>query len=216
MVVIALLSLPLIECNVNALELFFVTDESGSVGHSNYQIMKDFVYDIVDAFDIGPDDVQVGLMSYSSSYIFRFYLDTYSSKGSVLTAISSLPYNSGLTDTAGALNGIRSYAFTEANGARPASEGVPKVVIVITDGRSNCYSCTLSAAQGLHDDGYIVFAIGISGANMNELNGIASDSAYVSFIDSFDQSQLSALQISISQEACVGKLHKQYSVFSQT
>ena len=124
------------ECDVNALELFFVTDESGSVGYSNYQIMKDFVYDIVNAFDIGPDDVQVGLMSYSSSYTFRFYLSTYSSKGLVLTAISSLPYNSGGTNTAGAINGIRSYAFTEANGARPASDGVPKVVIVITDGYS--------------------------------------------------------------------------------
>ena len=203
-----LLFMPLTECDVNALELFFVTAESGSVGYSNYQIMKDFVYDIVNAFDVGPDDVQVGLMSYSSSYTFHFYLNTYSSKKLVLTAISSLPYNnSGGTNTAGALNGVRSYAFTEANGARPTSEGVPKVVIVITDSYSNCYSCTLSAAQGLHDDGYIVFAIGISGANMQELNGIASDPAYVLFIDSFDQSQLSALQISISQEACVGKLY---------
>ena len=98
--------LPLTGCNVNALELFFVTDESGSVGYSNYQIMKSFVHDIVNAFDIGPDDVQVGLMSYSSPYTFQFYLNTYSSKGPVLTAISSLAYgggNGGGTDTAGAL-----------------------------------------------------------------------------------------------------------------
>lgn len=193
------------ECDVSALELFFVTDESGSVGSANYQIMKSFVYDIVNAFDIGPDDVQVGLMSFASVHTFRFYLSTYSSKSQILSAINSLPYNSGGTNTAGALSAIRSDAFTEANGARPASEGVPKVVIVITDGISNSNSATISAAAALHSDGYIVFAIGIAGANVNELNGIASDSAYVSFISSFDQNQLSALQISISQEACVGK-----------
>jgi receptor-type tyrosine-protein phosphatase Q len=190
-------------CSVSALDLFFVMDESGSVGYSNYQIMKTFVYNIVNSFDVTPDKVRVGVMSYSSSYTFRFYLNTHSQKSSVLSAISNLPYNSGLTNTAGALTGILNYAFTTANGARPASQGVPRVVIVITDGYSNSFSATISAATSLHNAGIIVFAIGISGANQAELNGIASQPSYVSFISSFNINQLNALQISISQESCV-------------
>ena len=192
-------------CNVNALELFFVTDESTSVGSANYQIMKQFIRNITSAYEIGPDDVQVGLLSYSSSHTFQFFLNTYSTRSSVLSAIDALPYTGGGTNTAGALDAIRSQAFTEANGARPASEGVPRVVIVITDGASENMAATLSAARGLHDDGYIVFAVGIAGANEDELNGIASDPAYVSFIISFDQNLLRALQQTINDEACVGE-----------
>ena len=191
---------------MNALELFFVTDESGSVTFDNYQLMKQFVHDIVNSYDIGPDDVQVGLLSFSTSHTFQFFLNTHSTKSSLLSVIDALPYADGLsTNTAGALDAVRSQAFTEANGARPASEGVPRVVIVITDGDSDNMAATFAAARGLHDDGYIVFAVGISGADTDELNGIASDPAYVAFIDSFDQNLLSALQQTINNEACIGE-----------
>ena len=197
-----------IECNVNGLELFFVTDSSGSIGSSNYELMKSFMYNITDTFEIGPNNVQVGVLSYESYPTFRFYLNTYTNKAGVLSAINSLPFTSGGTDTAAALNAVRSYAFTEGNGARPASEGIPKVVIVITDGKSNSYSATVAAATALHNEGYIVFAIGIAGADVNELNAIASDPSYVAFISSFNSDLLSSLQVTISQEACVGKQQK--------
>ena len=167
--------------------------------------MKSFMHDITNTFEIGPNNVQVGVLSYESYPTFRFYLSTYSNKADVLSAINSLPYTGGGTDTAAALNSVGSYAFTEANGARPASEGIPKVVIVITDGYSNSYSDTVAAATALHNEGYIVFAIGIAGADVNELNAIASDPLYVAFISSFDSDLLSSLQVAISQEACTGK-----------
>ena len=198
-----------IDCNVNALELFFVLDSSGSVGSSNYQLMKSFVYDIINSFEVGPTNVQVGVLAYGASYVFEFYFNTYSDKANVLSAIMALPYYDGSsTYTGDALNAVRSYAFTEANGARPASEGIPKVVVVITDGHSHDPSVVVAAATALHNEGYIVFAIGIAGADVNELNVIASDPSYVAFISSFDSDLLSSLQVTISQEACVGKAQK--------
>ena len=181
-------------------------DASGSVGYSNFQTMKTFVHDIANSFEIGPNDVQIGVMSYGSSNTFHFYLNTYSTKSAVLSAISALPYSGGLTDTAGALNGVRTTGFSQSNGAHPASEGIPRVAIVITDGKSNSYSETVTAANALHNASIITFAIGIAGANQNELNAIASQASYVSFISTFNLAQLSALQISISQKACIGKL----------
>ena len=181
-------------------------DASGSVGSSNFQTMKTFVRDIANSFEIGPNDVQIGVMSYGSSNYFHFYLNTYSTKSAVLSAISAIPFSSGGTDTGGALNGVRITGFSESNGARPSSEGIPRVAIVITDGHSNSYSATVTAANALHNAGIIAFAIGIAGANQNELNAIASQASYVSFISSFNVAELSALQISISQETCIGRL----------
>ena len=169
--------------------------------------MLRFVANVTDKFTIGPEDVQVGLLSFSSLASFQFYLNTHSTNASsLLSAIDSLSYNgSNGTDVASALNAIRDKAFTEANGARPASEGVPKVVIVITNDKSDDYNSTVLAAAGLHNDGYIVFAVGFGDASINELNKIASSPAYASLVDGFDQDELGALEISISQEVCVGK-----------
>ena len=190
---------------MNGLELFFVTDSSGSIRSSDYELMKSFMYNITNTFEIGPNNVQVGVLSYASYPTFQFYLNTYSNKADVLSAINSLPsYTGGSTDTAAALDNVRNYAFTEANGARPASEGIPKIVVVITDGRSNSYNATVAAATALHNEGYIVFAIGIAGANINELNAIASDLSYVFFISSFNSDLLNSFQVAISQGVCAG------------
>ena len=80
-----------------------------------------------------------------------------------------------------------------------------RVAIVVTDGYSNSFSQTVSAASALHAAGIIGFAIGISGANTNELNAIASQPSYVAFISSFNSALLANLQQTISNEACTGK-----------
>ena len=181
-------------------------DESGSVGYTNYQQMKQFVYNTVDEFDIGPDDTQVGVISYASSATARFYLNTYHDKSSLLTAINNLPYNSGGTDTAEAIDLLHQSGFTSTNGGRPESQAIPRVGVVITDGYSNSFSATVTAAQNAHDDGITLFAVGIgSNFNSNELDAIASDPSYVSTITGFDPSQFEALQTTITNEACTSK-----------
>ena len=180
-------------------------DASGSVGPDNFDLMKGFVYNITDSFNVGSDSVRVGVMSYASSNYHHFHLNTYTTKSSVLTAINNLPFSDGGTNTASALDGMRTVGFSTSNGARPSSQGVPQVGIVITDGRSSSYSATLTAANNVHNAGIIVFAIGIANANQNELDAIASRPSYVSFISSFNLTLLNSLQFTISQESCVGK-----------
>ena len=169
--------------------------------------MKTFVSDTVNSFNVGPDDVRVGVMSFSSSYQFHFHLDTFSSKSDILSAITSIPYNGGGTNTAYALDAVRTIGFTESTGARSKSKGVPRIAIVVTDGYSNNYQQTILAAYDMHDAGIIGFAVGIAGANQNELAAIASEPLYVAFISSFDLTLLKNLQVTLSQEACVGKLN---------
>ena len=186
------------------MDLYIVMDESGSVGFSDFQIMKNFVYNIAESFEIGPDDVQIGVMTYSSSHTFHFVLNTYMNKSQVLSAIQSLPYGGGGRNTAGALDAIRLQAFTESNGARPSASGIPRVAVVITDGHSNNFDATVASANLLHDAGVITFALGFAGANEPELDEIASEPNNKDFVSSFDAERLRALQVSISQRACEG------------
>ena len=195
-----------IECVGSGIDLYFVMDRSGSVGSMNYQLMKQFVHDIVDEFNIGPDNTQVGVISYSSSALAEFYLNTYHDKSALLTAINNLVYTGGGTDTAEAIDLLRTQGFTAANGGRPLSEAVPRVGVVITDGRSQSYSATVNAATLAHNEGIIMFAIGIGGYDINELHAIASEPSYVSALSGFDSMQLDALHTTIANEACIGKL----------
>ena len=181
-------------------------DESGSVGASNYQIMKDFVHDTVNEFDIGPDDTQVGVISFSTTAMFHFSLITFHEKADLLTAVNNLTYSGGGTHTAEALDLLRLQGYTPANGGRPQSQAIPRVAVVITDGQSNNAPATIDAAMNLHNEEITVFSVGV-GDNVNneELDAIASDPSYVSTLTGFSVSQFDALQTTIMNEACTGE-----------
>ena len=59
-------------------------------------------------------------------------------------------------------------------GARPSSAGVPKVAILLTDGRSNLYPIT-DFATNLRISGVQVYTVGIGNVYLPELRFIASD-----------------------------------------
>ena len=53
-------------------------------------------------------------------------------------------------------------AFSAAAGARPQSEGHPRVAIVVTDGGSNDAQATVDAAMRAHNADITMFAVGKS------------------------------------------------------
>ena len=192
---------------MSGIDIYFVLDESGSVGSNNYQLTKQFVYDTVNEFDIGPEETQVGVISYSSSVVARFYLNTYHDKATLLTAINNLSYaNGGGTNTASGIDLLHQQGFTSTNGGRPQSQAIPRVAVVITDGQSDSYSATVTAAQNAHDDEITIFSVGVgSNVNTNELDAIASDPSYVFTLTGFDTSQFEALETTITNEACTSE-----------
>ena len=192
---------------MSGIDIYFVLDESGSVGNSNYQLMKQFVYDTVNEFDIGSDETQIGVISFGIFATFQFQLNTYHDKANLLTAINALPYAFGsLTSTHLAIDLLRTDGFNSTNGGRPQSQAIPRVAVVITDGQSSSPTATATAAESAHNEGIIIFAVGVgSGVNNNELEAIASDSSYVSTLTGFDTSQFDALQTTIVNDACTSK-----------
>ena len=145
----------------------------------------------------------VGVILFDSNAHIQFSLQTYTSLNSLLSAINNLPYSGGGTDTAEALTLLLSSAQNGTLGLRNDSF---KVVIVITDGRSSSSSATLSAAARLHASNiFDVYAVGVDGAYLPELQGIASSPDFVFFTSSFNSTGLQQLQDGILPQLCNSK-----------
>ena len=57
-------------CKENT-DVYFIVDESGSIGYQNFELMKKFVSDTVDKLNIASDKTQVGLITFSTDPSFK-------------------------------------------------------------------------------------------------------------------------------------------------
>ena len=181
----------------------FVLDSSGSIGTENFETMKNFVNTFVNSLEIGPMRSQVGVIIFSDAAFVQFNLDTYSDRESLIDAVNAIQYTGGNTYTDVALNLLASNGFI---GARPDNEAVPRVAIVVTDGKSTDTEATVTAAEALkqNQSSITIYAVGISGANLQELNVIASAPNLVRFISSFAANEIEMLQEDLNEQACTG------------
>ena len=115
-------------------DIVFVLDESGSIGSTNFDLMKSFVSQLVSRMDIDSGNTRVALVTFSSSIGTSFDFNAYTTVASVQAAISALSYSGGGTNTAAALAHVRTSMLTSAAGDR---SNVPNIVVVLTDGHSN-------------------------------------------------------------------------------
>ena len=193
------------ECR-NGIDLIFVLDSSGSIGSLNFQLMRNFVANVVRNLEIGPDKTRVGVIVFSYSASVQFSLSRYMTNSSLLQAIANIRYTAGGTNTdAAILTCIRQ--FNTSYGARPISSGIPRIAIVVTDGQSSSPTATIAAAQMAHSENILSYAVGVGGnVDMTELSAIASDpdSQYVRLLRQFSTSELRSLQETLNSEACTG------------
>jgi len=101
--------------------------------------MKSFVSRIVGKMDIDSGSTRVGLVIYSSGVETSFNLDTYSNVTLIQSAVRSLTYYPGTTNTAAALAFVRESMLTPEAGDR---SNVSNVVIVLIDGNSDNRTAT--------------------------------------------------------------------------
>ena len=88
------------------------------------------------------------------------------------------------------------------------NEGIPRVVILLTDGRSNEPTLTAQAAPRVHNDNIEVYSVGIgSGINEAELQIIASDPSYVYLITDFSPEAFAEELRPLQLTACESKFY---------
>ena len=189
------------ECGTNIADIVILMDSSVSVGTTNFQKQKNFVADFVGNFNIGPNNVQIGVVTVASEPHNEFNLNTFQIKADVVNAVYSIEYIFGGTRTDLALTYVRENSFTAASGDRT---DVINILIVITDGYSNQPELTRQEADKLHQTDVKVFAIGIgTGVDQTELAHIATNDKYVFQIQNFDS--FNTLQEDLKKTACEGR-----------
>ncbi|KAM6199999.1 collagen alpha-3(VI) chain isoform 8-T9 [Sarcoramphus papa] len=153
-------------------DIIFLVDSSWSIGKEHFQLVREFLYDVVKALDVGGNDFRFALVQFSGNPHTEFQLNTYPSTRDVLSHIANMPYMGGGTETGKGLEYLIENHLTKAAGSR-ASEGIPQVIIVLTDGRSQddvaLPSSVLKSAR------VNMFAVGVQDAVEGELKEIASE-----------------------------------------
>ena len=183
-------------------DVVFVVDMSGSIGSSNFQLIRDFISDISAELIHNSPRSAVGVILFSSRARIEFNLQAHTNLTTLLPAINQLPYNGGSTDTHEALQLLLTSAQNGELGLRNNSS---KVTILITDGESGNQSATSLAATALHDSNiFDIYVVGINRVNRVEFQRIASGSEFVFFTNSF--SDLQSLQNVVLDKLCNGKL----------
>ncbi|XP_067940078.1 collagen alpha-6(VI) chain-like [Watersipora subatra] len=188
---------PTPNCVVRSADVGFLVDASGSVDTNEWNQGLTFAKNIANGYDIGTNKVRVGLVEFSSQATVQFDFNKFNKKADVLNAITNAKKSNGGTDTSNGLNLVKNTLFQAKSGMRPK---VPHILMVITDGQSNSATATENSAKQLHAAGVTVFAIGVKGANVAELNKIASAPNLVFSYN--DYSKLSTVQAAFNKIAC--------------
>lgn len=96
--------------------------------------------------------------------------------------------------------------FTPSGGARSSDVAIPRIAVVITDGRSNVNaSQTIPSALALRGTGAIVYSIAVGDRiEQEEVMAIASSPENVRQLSSFNAMEFQGLRSRISNDACLG------------
>ncbi|XP_067097113.1 collagen alpha-1(XII) chain [Osmerus mordax] len=171
-------------CKGAKADVVFVIDGSWSIGDESFSKVVQFVFSMIGAFDvIGPSGMQVSFVQYSDDSQTEFRLNSYQDKGNALAALQLIRYKGGNTKTGVALKHVHERVFAPNNGMR---RNVPKVVVAITDGRSQ--DEVKKNAAKLQHAGYSVFVVGVADVDYAELQNIGSKPSdrHIFVVDDFD------------------------------
>ncbi|XP_068179724.1 collagen alpha-1(XIV) chain-like [Antennarius striatus] len=158
-------------CHTEAIaDIVILVDGSWSIGRLNFRLVRTFLENLVNAFDVSINKTRIGLAQYSGDPRIEWHLNTFSTKDAIIDAVKNLPYKGGNTLTGLALAYILEHCFKTESGSRP---GLPKIGILITDGKSQ--DDVIPPAESLRNAGVELFAIGVKNADENELHSIASE-----------------------------------------
>jgi len=119
-----------VDCPV---DVVFMVDGSDNIRDTEWTLVISFLNQLVVRLDIDSGSTRVGAVTFSSAVGSFFNLDQYTTVAGVQSGISGLVHQKDGTDTAEALDYVRTNMLISSAGDRP---DVPNVVIVMTDGIS--------------------------------------------------------------------------------
>ncbi|XP_047457590.1 collagen alpha-3(VI) chain-like [Mugil cephalus] len=160
---------------IKSADIVFLLDGSDDMQSSESQILE-FVKDFVKQIEIGPRDVQVALVQYSTEPTTDFLLNKYSVKEDVLSHLNNVKLNGGLEVKTGvALSYVENNVFTVSSGSR-AGQGVPQILILLSGRKSE--DDVLGPAERLKNAGIELFGVGMNNVDRLEMEQLAPNEEY--------------------------------------
>ncbi|XP_039973983.1 matrilin-2-like [Xiphias gladius] len=174
-------------CKATPLDFVFVIDSSRSIRPNDYEKVKTFIINLIQFLKVGPDATRVGLLQYGSVVQPEFSLKTYTHKAEVEQAVRNMQHLATGTMTGLAIQYTMETAFTEEEGARPANLHIPRIAMIVTDGRPQ--DTVEEIAAEARQAGIQIFAIGVGRVDTNTLKAIGSEphSEHVHLVANFSQ-----------------------------
>ncbi|XP_044534828.1 collagen alpha-5(VI) chain [Gracilinanus agilis] len=161
-------------------DIYFLIDGSGSV-EAYFQEIKNFMIEVTQMFNVAPEKVRFGAVQYSSTNQREFGIGTYSNLVDLSKAILNIRQLGHRTNTGAAL----SFMLEEIKSSKKKQHDyVPCHLLVLTDGMSD--DEVSEPAKRLREEGVIIHAIGVKGANIIELKDIAGSEDRVKFVYNFE------------------------------
>ncbi|XP_070966440.1 matrilin-4-like isoform X2 [Oncorhynchus clarkii lewisi] len=157
-------------CRSANIDLVLLIDGSKSMRPQNFELVKQFVNQVVDSLDVSAHGTRVGLVQYSSHVRTEFALKMYEKADDIMKAVMNVEYMEKGTMTGLALKHMMENSFSEAEGAR---KNIPRVGLVFTDGRSQ--DDITEWAKKAKEEGITMYAVGVGKAVEDELREIASE-----------------------------------------
>ncbi|KFU96260.1 Matrilin-2, partial [Chaetura pelagica] len=193
--------LPENTCNKKRLDLVFIIDSSRSVRPYDFEKVKEFILTILQFLDISPDATRVGLIQYGSTVKHEFSLKTFRRKQDIERAVKRMMHLATGTMTGLAIQYAVNIAFSESEGARPLKQNVPRIIMIVTDGRPQDPVAEIAAKA--RNSGILIFAIGVGTVDINTLKSIGSEphEEHVFLVANF--SQIETLTSAFQTKLCV-------------
>ncbi|KAI8764266.1 collagen alpha-6(VI) chain [Biomphalaria glabrata] len=165
------------------LDLVIILDTSGSVTEPNFKLSIAFIQNLLKPLHIGPDNIRVALMRYSTDVEVVSYLNERMNKEEKEKDVLTIQYKSGGTHTHEALKKTRTDVLLEKNGDRPE---VQDLVVLITDEMFTSRE-TKEEAMKLKSKQYLkILTIGVTkDIDESELRNVSSGADLFLKINSF-------------------------------
>jgi len=172
---------------VSPANVLIMMDSSSTTKFAEYDQMKFFVKQVFDSFNIGEGYVNAAFLRYNQDMDARFDFNEGVSRFEIMDAIDMTPFIGSGSATGLALSYANDIMLQEAAGWR---DGMPTIVIVITDGNSE--DQYLEQLDKMIARGFHTFGVGVGeSVNVDNVKDLASDEGNyficTSFYDMYNQ-----------------------------
>uniref|UniRef100_A0A8C2JE93 Si:ch211-62a1.3 n=1 Tax=Cyprinus carpio TaxID=7962 RepID=A0A8C2JE93_CYPCA len=180
-------------------DIYFLLDESGSISYDEFDDMKNFTKQWLEAFEVGNNHVRFGLVKFASRATIVFRLHDYNSKADLEKAVNAVIMQGGGTRTD---LGLRKMIPLFEEAVQTRGEKVRKLLIVITDGESRGTEEPVEVPAKLlrTEQDVAIYAIGVKNASVPELELISGSPQRKYFVKNYDF--LNEIKKNIYKEIC--------------